>query len=234
MSATTDFMNVFSTKPKKNTMVSCSICQKPFVKASALKVHINTHTGEKPYQCTFQRCGRAFSVLSNLRRHIRACHQEREVAALLPRRGSRRADSEMSNCMFNSQLRCQSSTSSFVPLVSLDPVSSLATIAPHPADDGAKDAICHWTPLQQPLDVSFQQQMHQQPMEQPWHPVMAHGQFSMIANAGMSDPGTAVWHVKRVDSSIAQIYDPFFFGTWTAMNNTPFVGSGHFWSCAQL
>ncbi|KAI8073342.1 hypothetical protein BC940DRAFT_218994, partial [Gongronella butleri] len=47
----------------------CSYCDKQFAKASALKIHIVSHTREKPFVCDVHGCGRAFSILSNLRRH---------------------------------------------------------------------------------------------------------------------------------------------------------------------
>ncbi|QRW20874.1 C2H2 zinc finger [Rhizoctonia solani] len=47
----------------------CQYCGKRFNRPSSLKIHVNTHTGEKPYKCTFPSCGRRFSVMSNMRRH---------------------------------------------------------------------------------------------------------------------------------------------------------------------
>ncbi|KAG1734709.1 uncharacterized protein EDB91DRAFT_583787 [Suillus paluster] len=49
----------------------CDYCGKGFTRPSSLKIHLNSHTGEKPFTCTFEGCGRSFSVLSNMRRHAR-------------------------------------------------------------------------------------------------------------------------------------------------------------------
>ncbi|KAF8902668.1 hypothetical protein CPB85DRAFT_1199759, partial [Mucidula mucida] len=49
----------------------CPVCGKKFSRPSGLKIHVTTHTGEKPYICPEEGCGRAFSVQSNMRRHVR-------------------------------------------------------------------------------------------------------------------------------------------------------------------
>ncbi|KAJ7647101.1 hypothetical protein FB45DRAFT_188943 [Roridomyces roridus] len=49
----------------------CSYCGKGFSRPSSLKIHLNSHTGEKPFVCPVEGCGRSFSVLSNMRRHAR-------------------------------------------------------------------------------------------------------------------------------------------------------------------
>ncbi|KAI8071144.1 uncharacterized protein B0P05DRAFT_443206, partial [Gilbertella persicaria] len=49
----------------------CHHCSKSFSRPSSLRIHIYSHTGEKPFKCHFQGCGRSFSVHSNMRRHLR-------------------------------------------------------------------------------------------------------------------------------------------------------------------
>ncbi|ORX44271.1 hypothetical protein DM01DRAFT_1258936, partial [Hesseltinella vesiculosa] len=49
----------------------CPQCTKTFSRPSSLRTHIFSHTGEKPYGCPFEGCGRRFSVQSNMRRHLR-------------------------------------------------------------------------------------------------------------------------------------------------------------------
>lgn len=47
----------------------CHACGKRFTRPSSLQTHSYSHTGEKPFMCDFEGCGRHFSVVSNLRRH---------------------------------------------------------------------------------------------------------------------------------------------------------------------
>ncbi|RUS29779.1 hypothetical protein BC938DRAFT_480251 [Jimgerdemannia flammicorona] len=53
----------------------CTQCSKSFTRPSSLATHKYSHTGEKPHKCDFPGCGRNFSVLSNLRRHLKT-HQK--------------------------------------------------------------------------------------------------------------------------------------------------------------
>ena len=61
----------FNSKVSSSTVKKhpCKICDKRFTRPSSLQTHMYSHTGEKPYACTEEGCGRHFSAVSNLRRH---------------------------------------------------------------------------------------------------------------------------------------------------------------------
>lgn len=64
-------MGQFSSKMTGNTQKKhkCKVCDKRFTRPSSLQTHMYSHTGEKPFACDHEGCGRHFSVVSNLRRH---------------------------------------------------------------------------------------------------------------------------------------------------------------------
>ncbi|KAG0300528.1 hypothetical protein BGZ98_009105 [Dissophora globulifera] len=49
----------------------CNFCNKRFSRPSSLRIHTYSHTGERPFKCSEEGCGRQFSVQSNMRRHLR-------------------------------------------------------------------------------------------------------------------------------------------------------------------
>ncbi|KAF7845760.1 hypothetical protein BT93_L0753 [Corymbia citriodora subsp. variegata] len=64
-------MGQFSSKVSSNSQKKhkCKVCDKRFTRPSSLQTHMYSHTGEKPFACDVDGCGRHFSVVSNLRRH---------------------------------------------------------------------------------------------------------------------------------------------------------------------
>jgi len=51
----------------------CQTCNKAFSRPSSLRIHSHSHTGKKPFKCSHFKCGKAFSVRSNMKRHERGC-----------------------------------------------------------------------------------------------------------------------------------------------------------------
>lgn len=60
--------------PQSQDRYICQSCNKAFSRPSSLRIHSHSHTGEKPFKCPQQGCGKAFSVRSNMKRHERGCH----------------------------------------------------------------------------------------------------------------------------------------------------------------
>ncbi|KAI3604052.1 c2h2 conidiation transcription factor [Moniliophthora roreri] len=78
-----------------NAKHQCRFCGKRFSRPSGLEIHMTTHTGEKPYVCPEEGCGRSFSVRSNMRRHVRIVHQNPPLAGTMTSDSSEDGDHNM-------------------------------------------------------------------------------------------------------------------------------------------
>ncbi|KAL2024174.1 hypothetical protein VTK56DRAFT_9330 [Thermocarpiscus australiensis] len=89
-------MSSFSTKVSSSTQKKhkCKVCDKRFTRPSSLQTHMYSHTGEKPFACEVEGCGRQFSVVSNLRRHRKVHHKTRSQGETPSETGSEDHHSE--------------------------------------------------------------------------------------------------------------------------------------------
>ncbi|KAF9134412.1 hypothetical protein BGW39_007164 [Mortierella sp. 14UC] len=69
--------------PSPSSRYQCQYCTKRFSRPSSLRIHTYSHTGERPFKCSEEGCGRQFSVQSNMRRHLRV-HRMSQIRSEFP------------------------------------------------------------------------------------------------------------------------------------------------------
>ena len=76
-----DHRSVISSRSKGSHSVhACPYpdCDKFFARPSRVKTHLLSHTGERPFKCTVEKCGKDYTRQRFLNRHLAMAHSNRK------------------------------------------------------------------------------------------------------------------------------------------------------------
>ena len=65
----------------------CKECGKGFINSFTLQIHSVVHTGERPYTC--DQCGKSYTQVPHLKRHIATAHEGKKLPPQKPRTADR-------------------------------------------------------------------------------------------------------------------------------------------------
>lgn len=71
---------LISSASDSKSAIRCHTCNRVFPREKSLQAHIRTHTGEKPYVCTYSGCTKRFTQSGQLRTHQRLHTGEKPFA----------------------------------------------------------------------------------------------------------------------------------------------------------
>jgi uncharacterized Zn-finger protein len=114
--------SVSSAARVKRHLCTYTDCGKAFSQPTHLKIHLRSHTGEKPYICSIPSCRQAFSQLGNLRTHERrhiGQRPNRKRSSSDPGARSKRYECLLDGCRISSHHSSASSGKVFTQLGNL-------------------------------------------------------------------------------------------------------------------
>ncbi|KAI0757456.1 hypothetical protein C8Q80DRAFT_1265379 [Daedaleopsis nitida] len=157
-------------KDAKKKIHPCMMCHKSFDRPSTLKKHLLVHTGERAFAC--ERCGRRFSVASNLNRHSRTCR----AALATPAAASDSAPASVSSdsgsgtptAPASSRLASSSQTASTARDANTTP-SSLSSTS-RKSDDGSEEGSPPESSSELPAHARSRKRARRAPTPERWIP----------------------------------------------------------------